>query len=321
MISQNYDKIVERICRETGLDVQEINRRVDAKRAKLSDLISKEGAAQVVAVELGVNFDKPEVKINEILSGMRKITLKGKIIKAYPVRVFKTQTGEGKVENFVLADETGNIKCVLWDTNHIKLFEDKALKEGDIVELKNASVREPAQDVLEVHVGSYGEIKLSDAKMENVITRQEVLIKKISELQENNTAKVRAVIVQIYEPRFFNVCPECGGKVTQEEGKFICIKHGSIIPKERFVLSIVIDDGTGNIRASCFSETAEKIIGDAQKLKDANEFFNKKKMIVGQECFFTGRTRKNVMYDSLDFVVNDVETAEPDEVIKMLKAA
>ena len=91
MISQNFNKLVERISRETGLDIQEINRRVDAKRAKLSDLISKEGAAQVVAVELGINFDKPEVKINEILTGMRKITVKGKVIKQFPIRTFKTK--------------------------------------------------------------------------------------------------------------------------------------------------------------------------------------------------------------------------------------
>ena len=54
MAIQNYERIVERISRETGLDVEEVNRRVDAKRAKLSDLISRDGAAQVVAVELGV---------------------------------------------------------------------------------------------------------------------------------------------------------------------------------------------------------------------------------------------------------------------------
>lgn len=55
---QNYSQLVERIARSSGLSVEDIERRIEAKRAKLSGLISKEGAAQVVASELGISFDK-----------------------------------------------------------------------------------------------------------------------------------------------------------------------------------------------------------------------------------------------------------------------
>lgn len=319
MISQNYEKIVERISRETGLDAEEINRRVAAKRAKLSDLISKEGAAQVIAVELGINFDKPEVKINEILSGMRRIKITGKIIKIFPVRTYKTKIAESKVTSFVLADETGNIRCVLWDTNHIKLIEDGLVKEGSVVELGNASVREAGQDFLEVHLGSMCDFKLSDKKIENVITKQHVSMTTIEKIPEAGNARIRAVIVQMFEPRFFNVCSECNSKVVQESGTFVCAKHGTVIPKERAVLALVIDDGTGSIRASCFTEMAEKIAGNIQMLKNFDEFDKRRKEVVGKEYFFTGRTRKNVMYESIDFILDDLEQANPDEVIKMLQ--
>ena len=70
------------------------------------------------------------LKIEELLPGMRKINISGKIINLFPVRTFKTQKGEeGKVLNFVLADETSNIKVVLWDTNHISLIEKGEIKE------------------------------------------------------------------------------------------------------------------------------------------------------------------------------------------------
>lgn len=318
MVIQNYERLVDRISRETGLDVSEINRRVDAKRAKLSDLISKEGAAQVVAVELGINFDKPEVKINEVLSGMRKITIKGKIIRLFPVKTFKTKIAESKVCSFVLADETGNVRCVLWDTNHIKLIEDGIIKEGSVVELKNASVREPGQDMVEIHLGSQGEFKESNVKMDNVVTKQEISMKSIAELKENNYAKVRAVVVQMFEPRFFNVCPECNTKVMPENGKFICPKHNAVVPNERAVMSVVIDDGTGSMRASLFSEAAEKLAGNINELKNSDSFFEKRKNTVGTEYFFSGRVRKNNMYGNLDFIVNDLNEAQADEIIKML---
>lgn len=114
MVDENYDKILEKISRTSGVDKGELERRVEAKRAKLAGLISREGAAQVIAAELGINFDNEKLKINELLSGMRKVNTLGKIIRLSPVRTFVTKRGdEGKVVNFVLADDTSNIKVVL----------------------------------------------------------------------------------------------------------------------------------------------------------------------------------------------------------------
>lgn len=54
----NYNQLVERISAASKLPKEEIERKVEGKRAKLSGLVSKEGAAQIVAAELGINFDK-----------------------------------------------------------------------------------------------------------------------------------------------------------------------------------------------------------------------------------------------------------------------
>jgi replication factor A1 len=113
MVFGNYDKIVEKIAKYSNLGIEEVSRKIEAKRAKLSGLISQEGAAQIVAAELGINFENEKLKIDELLPGMRKINIYGKIITLSPVRTFKTQKGEeGKVLNLILADETSNIKVV-----------------------------------------------------------------------------------------------------------------------------------------------------------------------------------------------------------------
>ena len=52
MVEGNYNKILERIAKTSELYKEEIERKVQAKIAKLSGLISKEGAAQVVCAEL-----------------------------------------------------------------------------------------------------------------------------------------------------------------------------------------------------------------------------------------------------------------------------
>jgi ssDNA-binding replication factor A large subunit len=126
----NYDKILERLIKASGVERDEIERRVEAKRAKLSGLISREGALQVIAAELGISFDEEKLKIDELLTGMRKVNFSGKIIKMFPIRTFTQKSGEeGKVANIIVADDTSNIKVVLWDTNHIAMIESGEVEE------------------------------------------------------------------------------------------------------------------------------------------------------------------------------------------------
>jgi len=120
----NYERIIEKISKASGVSKEEIVSRIEAKRSKLSGLISKEGAAQVIAAELGVSFEGERLKIDELLPGMRNVNLLGKVVNIFPVRSFKTKKGdESKVVNFFVADESSNIKVVLWDTHHVEMVE------------------------------------------------------------------------------------------------------------------------------------------------------------------------------------------------------
>ena len=67
MSDGNYERILEKISKASGIGKDEIERKVEAKRARLSGLISKEGAAQVIASELGISFENERLKINELL--------------------------------------------------------------------------------------------------------------------------------------------------------------------------------------------------------------------------------------------------------------
>jgi len=165
MVNGNYENILEKISKVSGVEKEEIERRVEAKRAKLSGLISEEGAAQIVAAELGVSFDNEKLKIDELLPGMRKVNVVGKVINLSPVRTFVRNDKEGKVANMIIADETSNVKVVLWDTNHIELIEKGQIINDKVIEISNASMREN-----EIHLGSFSEVKLSEEFLENVQT-------------------------------------------------------------------------------------------------------------------------------------------------------
>src|SRR3989338_4438247 len=155
-MNDNYNKLVSRISQAAGMNVEEIDRRVEAKRAKLSGLVSKEGAAQIVAAELGINFDLERMKISELVDGMRRANVIGKVIEIFPVRKFNKNGTEGKVCNLIVADESSNVRVVLWDTHHISLIEDGKIGIGDVVEISNAGVRQE-----ELHLGGFSDVKKS----------------------------------------------------------------------------------------------------------------------------------------------------------------
>ncbi len=309
---QNYEKLADRISKASGKQREEIDRLVEAKRAKLSGLISREGAAQIVASELGINFEKERMKVNELVSGMKKINILGKIIKLFPVHEFEKNGRKGKVTNLFLADDTGIIKTVLWDTNHIELFERQQIKEGDFIEISNGSLRNS-----ELHLSGFSDIKKSSEVIEDIKTRNEAVEKKISEFNIGGNFKVRAVIVQVFEPRFFYVCSECGKKAVNDGEGYVCQEHGKVVPNKRALMNLVLDDGSENIRAVIFSEQIENL---GLKQEDLEENFpDKKQEILGKEMIFSGRATQNKLFNNPEFIINSVESIDVEKLIEVLE--
>ena len=213
----NYEKLTEKICKLANIPKEEVERRVEAKKAKLSGLISKEGAAQIVAAELGVNLDKERLKISELASGMKRANFLGKVIDISPVREFNKNNRQGKVVNLKVADATGNLKVVLWDTNHIALIEQNKINKGDVIEVSNGNVRDG-----EIHLSSFSDIKLSKEVIEGDIIVERVFAgTNLKDAKPGQNMKVRALIVNVFEPRYFEVCAECGKRA--HDGK--CAIH------------------------------------------------------------------------------------------------
>ncbi len=310
-MQQNYEQLVDRIAKEAGLDKTEIDRKVEAKRAKLSGLISKEGAAQVVAAELGISFEKQKMKITELVQGMRGVNVVVKIINLFPVRSFDKNGRSGKVVNMIIADDTGNMKMVLWDINHIALFENNKIKQGDIVEIKNGSIRNN-----ELHLGSFSEIKISSENLTEVKTEISYLEKKIKDIGIGNAVKIRGIIVQIFEPRSFEICPECRKKVSLE-GE--CETHGKVSPIKRFLLNFVVDDGTESLRIVLFNEHMEKLKLSDEELNSSELFLKKREELLGKEAFFSGTIRKNKMFNNPELFIEDIKEVDIDELIKELE--
>jgi ssDNA-binding replication factor A large subunit len=306
----NYNQLIDKLARASSLTVEDIDRKVEAKCAKLSGLISKEGAAQIVASELGISFEKEKLKVSELVSGMKRVNLIGKIIELNPIKEYNKNGKSGKIAAMNVADDSGNIRTLLWDTNHIQLFEDQKIKNGDTVEISNGMVRND-----ELHLSSFSEIKLSKEVLENVKIEKIVHEKNISDLKVGENVKFRAVMLQIFEPKFFEVCPQCSKKVMNG----LCEEHGNIIPVKRALLSIILDDGTENMRAVLFNDQLKLLGLNEENLENPEKFLEKKNELLGQEAFFSANVRNNKLFNTTELIINGIEQINIDGLIQILR--
>ena len=325
MIRISYDEIINRIMDKTGYTKETVEDLINKKVKQLSGLITKEGAAHIVANELGIKLiDKVsgKLQIKNVLVGMRDVEIVGLVKNNFGVREFATEKKQGKVASLIIADETGTIRVVLWNDMADKV---KDIKVGDTVKILSGYVR-GREDNKEIHLNDRSKIIVNppgekvNVDLNQTFSRTYVR-KKINELKDTDkNAELRVTIVQAFEPRFYEVCPECGRKLELKEGGFSCPIHGKVTPKQAYVMNLIGDDGSGTIRLVFFRDQVLKVLDKkAEELlvyKDSPEEFDKlKHELLGTEIIVKGRVSVNKMFGKIEFMVDDVEKPDYDKEI------
>lgn len=326
MIKIPYEAIIEKIKEKAPISDSEIKSRIDEKLKQLSGLISREGAAHIVANELGINlFQQPVggIKIKDVLTGMRDLEVFGKVQQVFDVTEFNTEKRKGKVGSFFIADETGSMRVVLWNEQAEKLTRIKA---GDVVRVQGAYVKDNNSRI-EAHLGERGNLLVNPKGIEiNNIKSFTANRKNIEELKgPEENVEIFGTIVQVFSPNFFEICPSCGKRTKQKENAFYCEEHGEIEPDYSYVLNIFLDDGTENIRAVFFRNQAERLLKkNSEEIlaykNDPDSFEQIKTELLGNQVKLIGRAVKNEMFNRVEFITQLVFEADPEEEIKRLKA-
>lgn len=301
-----YTQLIERIATSAKIPVDDVERRIEAKRAKLSGLVSREGAAQIVAAELGINFEKERLKLGELTQNVRRANAIGQVLEVFPVRTYNKNGKEGKVANLVIADDTARMRVVLWDINHIALVEQGKIAVGDVLEVSNAMMRNG-----ELHLSSFGDIKPSKEKLSGVIAEAPIGALKLRDAKPGQRLQTRAFVVQVFDPRYFEVCPDCGRKVVDES----CGTHGKVTPKRRALLNIVLDDGTESLRSVLFGDNILQLGFSEEEVFSLERFIEKKTSLLGEEKVFSGTVKQNTLYNTVEFTVDSVEEVKPEILI------
>jgi len=163
------NEIIERILSiRQDLTREEVLRRVKEKKTEAGGYFTDEGAARLVASELGIEISReplrPEVLIRDLVSGLNDVTLTGRVIIAYPLKTFVRLDGtEGNVARLLIADKSDTLRVALWD-DKASLVNDGKVKSGQIIRVLHGYVREGLDGKLELHLGSRGDVQISPSE-------------------------------------------------------------------------------------------------------------------------------------------------------------
>ena len=144
-IKDEYEKIKDKISYEEF--IKEMKTRIQE-----NEDVSFMGELDVAQMVVGEYVDEenkplsensPVLKIADLKTGNHNISLIGRVKSISNVKKFVNRKGrEGKLANLIIADDTGEIRVVLW-TENIKLL--KKFKEGDVIKITGVEVKQGFQ--------------------------------------------------------------------------------------------------------------------------------------------------------------------------------
>jgi len=266
--------------------------------------------------------DLPEVKMNLVkvsglAEGLNDVSLIARLLRKFPATEFEKGERKGKVMNFLVGDKTGTVRVTAWNE---LVAEAQKFGENDVVEIEGGYTK-PGLKGIELHLGwqsrlgkgkDSGEIPGAGQMLKEKAER-----KKILELKQGDVnVLVEGKIVLVNQGMlYYNICPGCGGKLQRLEEGILCDKCGEVKePGIRPVVSVRIDDGSGQIDVTAFGKEAEKIIGvDKDKLKKLVAENGREKLLEelqglsGKQITVVGKVRDNSFSGQTELTASLVE--------------
>ena len=232
-IKNEYEKIKDKISYEDFLTKME-ERKLDYEDVSF---MSELDIARTIVGEYINEENKPlseanqAHKISELETGRDNISVTGRVMHISNVKKFTSKKGrEGKLANMIIADDTGEIRVVLW-TENIKFL--KEILEGDVIKINNAEVKQGFRED-ELHMKLDSNIQKLNQEDFQTFPKYDDKITNIEDVKGDMQVNVVARIVRIPRIRTFN-------------------KNG----KEGKVLSLEIQDKTGKIQFTLWNRDTD----------------------------------------------------------------
>lgn len=317
MIHLPYETLLKKVTEHSGISEKEVEQRVQDKLESLAGLITKEGALQIIANDLGVKVlrdDATKMTVEELAVGLRSITLTLKVVDVYELKTFAREDREGKLCPMLAGDETGQVRVVGWAEQADAISK---LEKGAIVVLTNCYVKEGYRGGVEVHLNDRSEITINPDGISVSVKDPTAKRKKMEDIDKSDDlVEVFGTIVQVYDPYFYEADAQTGRKVTGSTE--------NIETEFRGILNAFVDDGTRSLKAVFFNDQFKRLtkVPLDEIREDAEKREALKQELLGSFISITGRVRYSDQYERLDVNVDQFTlNPDPEEEIAKLEQA
>ncbi|MBS7642477.1 MAG: hypothetical protein QW374_05130 [Candidatus Bathyarchaeia archaeon] len=198
-MSMDINSLIEAILSiRKDLSRDDILRMIEEKKREFLGFLSDEGAALILAQELGLTMESTssgysETKLSSLVPGLRSVSVKGRIVSVKePTKFTRSYGREGVVQRVTIMDDDGAIvDIVLWDDS-VERFSRLGVGYGSLIRIRSGYTREGLGGRVEVHVGRRSDIE--------VIERypSEYEFTPICDLKPDGYFNVKATLCMVY---------------------------------------------------------------------------------------------------------------------------
>lgn len=290
-MSANIEDIYQALV-NAGVDEETINKEINDKYNEFQGFMSKQAILYLIAKEHGldigssnndenfqyeIDYNDFAILISDITEAMSNIVITGRIIKNFGIKNFVRKDGSpGMVGSFVIGDNLGTVKIVLWD-EQVKIMEHDYFKVGEIVQVIGGYSKIGVNEEIEVYLSKAGKIILSPKNGDlSHIPKWE--LKGTKSLKKDSKLSIK----ELYDKEGF--IKSITGIIQIEEFKEIVKKNG----EKTFLLRLVLTDDSSSIHVVFWGIKAVEILkmlkdGDGVKLSNMlikeNSYTNEKELI------------------------------------------
>ncbi|MBY9008485.1 MAG: hypothetical protein KGD74_01305 [Candidatus Lokiarchaeota archaeon] len=258
-MSISIDELYQKLL-DSGISEAEIERQMLHKGNEFGGFMSKQGILFIIAKELGINIQSPDINeqlyneiedeidydeftinISELEEEMRNIVLLGKIIQIYEPREFSRKDGSiGKIASFLLGDGSKEIKVIIWD-DKVDIVKNEFFRVAEVIRIIGAYCKKGKNNNLEVHLGKRGKIILAPEITNKTLKKRLNNLKVDISDDRTSKAPLSSRIDELVEK--FNCVRQIQGQIQVELFKEITKKSGD----KTFLLKLLLSDDSATI--------------------------------------------------------------------------
>ena len=211
----NIEDTIKRIIEHTGLSREEIKAEIDKQIQKLSNLIDEEAALIIVAKTLGVDLKEQQEEANlekdqpiVSLKANSSASVIGRVVEISVLRNYnKKDGGQGSLVPFLLEDNSGLMRAIIWYQN-TQVLNETGFAKNQVIRIVNALVKESKMGGLELHIGNKSRIQIDpdniDAKMVPSLKNRKIQFTPLEKISISSPIiHVEGVISNIFSPKAF----------------------------------------------------------------------------------------------------------------------